>query len=70
VRALLTACTDKAFLNMPIPLAYLRPGAVCAVNDNKVQSRTRRMIQSRRLMESIPPSHSALRAANMPQPAV
>ncbi len=70
MRALLTACTDKAFFNMPIPLAYLRFGVVCAVNDNTVQPHTRRMIQSRRLVESIPPSHSALRAAKIPQPAV
>ena len=70
MRSLLTACTDKAFLNMPIPLAYLRFGTGCAVNDNKVQPHTRRLIQSRRLIRSIPLSHSAQRAANMPKPAV
>jgi hypothetical protein len=64
------ACTDKAFLNMPMPLAYLRSGAVCAVNDNKIQPQTGQLIQSHRLMRSIPPSHSAQRAASMPQPAL
>ena len=66
MKALLAACTDKAFLNMPIPLAYLRFAAICAVNDNKVQPHIQRLIQSRRLMRSIPGSHSAQRAAKIP----
>ncbi len=37
MRALITACTERTFLNAPMPLAHLTFGEVCAVNDNELR---------------------------------
>ena len=37
MRALISACTERIFLNAPMPLAHLTFGEVCAVNDNELR---------------------------------